>query len=1301
MIRSIDATQPLLGQDLRALTLRVMQTLLCAPADRLAAQELLERVTAAAASGERQLHTTNQGSITNQNKQAQTAALTALQLVRTESDERLARQIARIDTSLAEARKTEQREHLNKLELIEQTAEEDEWTADTMFESQEPRAMVEFEELRAATDRLLVTVAEQVEAVESILKRAHVSRPVVDEIAPSPREQPAAEVLAAQAQSAAQVVAQLRGETRARILRLIVVHICAVVAWGAIGGAIALLCNRWTDASVPVGAVIGLGLGLAAQAMLYLWAGGRLRRIAGDLSAVEVIAATAARESLKNGMRRRTELEKVILEQHRTARAAARNRVRPASLELDARHLRQQNLISENAATLRRNSIAQHTAAITTAERACAEANSLLHAASDQQLSAEAARHQTRMSAILASDGCERALIVSRWIAARDHTVADIAAISQLDASLFAPWKNSKWETFDGVTAATGAAKLGSLRVRLESIAGAVSNEPMLAWPAGTPKELLLPVVLSLPSHASLLIECANEGRPAGIALLQEAMLRILTALPPGSARFTIIDPVGLGEGFAAFMHLADEAEHLIGERIWTDGRHIEQRLTDLCDHMETVIQKFLRNEFANLDEYNRQAGEIAEPYRFLVFCDFPANVSEIAARRLASIVNSGARCGVFTILLRDTRQAVPAGLDLQDIRDRSLCMQWRDGRYAVDHEPMDKFEFTTEQLPSNDQTMELLRRIARTAKKAKRVEVPFSAIAPRDDAIWSESAAQTISVALGRSGASRLQQITLGIGTSQHALIAGKTGSGKSTLFHALITNLALRYSPDEAELWLIDFKKGVEFRTYATNALPHARAVAVESDREFGLSVLRGLDAELRRRGEIFREKSVQDLTGYRRLHAQEIIPRSLLIVDEFQELFTEDDKISEESALLLDRLVRQGRAFGMHVILGSQTLGGAYSIARTTMGQMAIRIALQCNEADSQLILSDDNVAARLLSRPGEAIYNDAGGLVEGNNPFQVVWLPDDERDRMLARVRAHCANHPPKRRSELILFEGNAPAHLEANAPMRAARARASGQPLSGPALLWFGDAISIKDPTSVALRRQTGTNIMLVGQRDDAALAIAAAAMVSLASQVQPGQAQVLLLDGTPPDDPTFGHLAALHTQLRLGGEAGGLRDCEGLLTRATAELARRQSDLTISPATCLVLVHAIHRFRGLRRNEDDYSVSSSTDAALTADRQLAALLRDGPALGMHVMVTCDSATNLARCFDRNSIREFEWRMLFQVSASDSSTLIDSPVASRLGAQRVLLHSEESGTQEKFRHYAWPTQQWVTTFFARG
>src|SRR5207244_2870812 len=202
------------------------------------------------------------------------------------------------------------------------------------------------------------------------------------------------------------------------------------------------------------------------------------------------------------------------------------------------------------------------------------------------------------------------------------------------------------------------------------------------------------------------------------------------------------------------------------------------------------------------------------------------------------------------------------------------------------------------------------------------------------------------------------------------------------------------------------------------------------------FGLSVLQRLDAELTRRGNLFRKLGIQDLPSYRAMMkdraAEKLspLPRTLLIIDEFQEFFSEDDKLAQDAGLLLDRLVRQGRAFGIHVLLGSQTIGGTSGLARSTIGQMAVRIALQTSEADSQLILGDNNAAARLLSRPGEAIYNDQGGLIEGNSPFQVAWLDDDKRERYLAAVHEQ-ARHSNEHHMAPIVFEGNAPADVDKN------------------------------------------------------------------------------------------------------------------------------------------------------------------------------------------------------------------------------------------------------------------------------
>ena len=167
---------------------------------------------------------------------------------------------------------------------------------------------------------------------------------------------------------------------------------------------------------------------------------------------------------------------------------------------------------------------------------------------------------------------------------------------------------------------------------------------------------------------------------------------------------------------------------------------------------------------------------------------------------------------------------------------------------------------------------------------------------------------------------------------------------------------------------------------------------------------------------------------MAGYKKAGGREPMPRSLLMIDEFQEFFTEEDRVSQGAAVLLDRIVRQGRAFGIHVLLGSQTLGGAYTLARATIGQMVIRIALMCNEADAFLIMDQDNPAPRLLSRPGEGIYNDAAGSIEGNSPFQAVWLPEEVRDGYLAKIRERADE---KKFPGPFVFEGNAPADVREN------------------------------------------------------------------------------------------------------------------------------------------------------------------------------------------------------------------------------------------------------------------------------
>jgi S-DNA-T family DNA segregation ATPase FtsK/SpoIIIE len=653
----------------------------------------------------------------------------------------------------------------------------------------------------------------------------------------------------------------------------------------------------------------------------------------------------------------------------------------------------------------------------------------------------------------------------------------------------------------------------------------------------------------------------------------------------------------------------------------------------------------------------------------------------------------------VFTLIGHDANQALPAILDQVRLRRNGPVLAAAAegeaggggaGGFVVDREDFRRAPFTPEPPPDGALISRLLKTIGEGAREGRRVEVPFAAVTPPAEKLWSGSTASGIRVPIGRAGADRLQYLDLGRGTAQHALIGGRTGSGKSTLFHVIATNAALWFSPSEVEFYLIDFKHGVEFKTYATAGLPHARVIAIESDREFGLSVLTHINRELNRRGDLFRKHGVQDLGSYRKSGADENLPRILLIIDEFQEFFTEDDVIARDAALLLDRFVRQGRAFGVHAVLGSQTLSGMYTLAKSTLGQMGVRIALQCNEADSHMILSEDNGAARLLTRPGEAIYNDMSGLVEGNSPFQVVWLADEIQEASLRQAveKARRENYRPA--EPMVVFEGNVPAELGRNpvlGELLESPAPAAKAPGPGCGRIWLGEANAIKGPTEIDLLPASGANLLMIGQHREAALAMTCSAAVSLAAANRPEKIRLIAVGADGRDAEGAGALARLAKVLPGGIELPAAREIPKIVGELEARVAAAKEAGKPPEQLVVLAVFGLQRFAALR-HEDDFGIAGGEEGASTGER-FANVIRDGPEQGVHVLVWCDTLNNANRSFSRKTLREFDLRILFQMSAADSSELIDSAAGANLGLHNALLASQSGGTQEKFRPYTVP------------
>lgn len=856
----------------------------------------------------------------------------------------------------------------------------------------------------------------------------------------------------------------------------------------------------------------------------------------------------------------------------------------------------------------------------------------------------------------------EALAIRERYDQAIERVRQTLTRITQTESLTTTGWSDPVWETY--TLPGTNTVPVG---VRLGT---AVFRTPFGdEWQA--------PALVPILNQGNLLFVASGAAKKTAILSLQSAMLRLVATFPPGKLQYVLIDPVGLGANVAGFMGLP---EQVVGMKAWTEPPHIEQQLKDLSSHMENVIQKYLRNDYPTMEAYNAEAGEVAEPYRFLVVVNFPANFTDAAARRLISIAANGPRAGVYVLSTVDVDLPLPYGFNLPDLLRTGSVIDCTKVDQIVWRVPeLDQLDLILDKPPSTGLFNRIVSLVGEAAKAGDKVEVPFERVFVPQELWWRGDSRAVLKAPIGRLGARDIQCIELGEGMKHYALVAGKPGSGKSTLLHVLITSLALAYPPEELELYLVDFKKGVEFKDYAEFALPHARVVGIESEREFGMSVLREVQAELNRRGDKFRQVNQQSLDAYRN-NTGERLPRVFLIIDEFQRLFSEDDTLASQASNILAHIVQQGRAFGIHVLLASQTLADAYTVGRATYDKMSVRIALQCSDADSRLILGEDNGAARLLSRPGEAVYNADNGRIDGNNFFQVAWLPNDSRKNYLRTIQqlAAKAHYRPPRPQ--IVFEGNATSYILLNPEMRESLASESWPAPACSAKAYLGEAIEIKPHTSAIFRRQSRSNLLVVGQDERTAVALITSALVSLCSQHRPGTAQFFLVDLTRVDEPWASLCQAISRSFPHGIQFARMHRFQDVVEEVEAILRHRIESEMLGEHSVYFIPLGLHRARQLRE-KGEYGAPGPVA------QKLAEICSEGPDFGVHVVTWCDTYANIGRILDRRAVADFDMRVALQMSEDDSNQLVESPKAARIGRHRALLYDvEEIGVLEKFRPY---------------
>ncbi|WRD06352.1 DNA translocase FtsK [Helicobacter pylori] len=497
----------------------------------------------------------------------------------------------------------------------------------------------------------------------------------------------------------------------------------------------------------------------------------------------------------------------------------------------------------------------------------------------------------------------------------------------------------------------------------------------------GANMEFLLPKVYPFPPK-SLYIEHEKDGQ-----FLREMLMRLLSSTPLVQLEVILIDALSLGGIFNLARRLLDKDNDFIyQQRILTESKEIEEALKHLYEYLKVNLQEKLAG-FRDFAHYNENEKDPL-PLKALFLSGVDA-LSQNALYYLEKIMRFGSKNGVLSFVNLESEKNNKSAEDLKKhaefFKDRTSfeCLKYL------------SVEVINDQGIQSQHMQDFADKIKAYYKQKKEVKRELKDL-QKDEKFWTKSSQYEVSVPVGWD--INHKEVCFEIGNAQnHTLICDHSGSGKSNFLHVLIQNLAFYYDPDEVQLFLLDYKEGVEFNAYTDPILEHARLVSVASSVGFGMSFLSWLYDEMKIRSELFKQFKVKDLSDYRK---HEKMPRLIVVIDEFQVLFSDKStQVKESVERSLNTLLKKGRSYGVHLVLATQTMRGT-DINPSFKAQIANRIALPMDAEDSSSVLGDD--AACELVRP-EGIFNNNGGHQKFHIKMSIPKAPDDFKS-FLTKIHA---------------------------------------------------------------------------------------------------------------------------------------------------------------------------------------------------------------------------------------------------------------------------------------------------------
>jgi len=441
------------------------------------------------------------------------------------------------------------------------------------------------------------------------------------------------------------------------------------------------------------------------------------------------------------------------------------------------------------------------------------------------------------------------------------------------------------------------------------------------------------------------------------------------------------------------------------------------------------------------------------------------------------------------------------------------------------------------------------------------------------------------------------------------------------------------------------MDFS-GVEFNTYALHNLPHAKVIAPEAEREFGLSVLRELKEEGSRRMELCRNSEVSNIVDLKDKNPNLVLPRILVIIDEFQKIFEiETDSISREAQSIIHIIIKEFRKFGINLILATQKLSDINS-SILPKDLIANRVVFQCSKNDTDLISL--NAVPQL--RTGECYYNAESGAAYANKKVQTFNITKNEIDKLLNRVKNFGNSHSFTAKDTITFRSDELPEFRKPDVEPQA---------LPEEVNIYFGEPIAIMDDDVFAsLRKSSNDNILIIGGEPDVAQLIAIYAPMSFMAAHTEKSAKFYYFNFMRPADALYAmptnyyNTPAFETVFASKADevVKSLQSIKEEIDARRADENREQQHIYLS----FYAFQMAQMFKKGGRRGDDVS---------DAGQLLNYILNNGPLVSVFTILQVDNVSNLQQIGDVVSL--FSHRVALQMDERDSQKIVGSEIANKL------------------------------------